>query len=198
MPSETPRRRETADDFRDVQPRTSSRRQLLTAAGVAAAATVAGCLSGEDSESSSSNDVDACSTWATNHGDGSLLNQGAHVEVDDENVVLVIPLQRDRIEQSGAAYVEAYRRGRDSSAFAIPVRAEHEPNAPQGKYPDSGIIEYEQSLGPRPQNGVYRLDGVTSDGTVVDTVTVEFNCARRRENGNETARIDPGETDPHS
>ncbi|WP_117594690.1 hypothetical protein [Haloprofundus halophilus] len=197
MPSETTRRRETEYDSRDAHPRTRTRRQLLTAAGVVAAATVAGCLSGESSESSSSNDVDACSTWATSHGEGSLLNNGAHIEADGENVVLVIPLQRDRIEQSGAAYVEAYRRGQDAPAFVVPVRSEHEPNAPQGKYPSTGVIEYEQTLGPRPQNGVYRLDGVAPDGSVVDTVTVEFNCARRRENGNETARL-ADEIDPQS
>ncbi len=159
---------------------------MLTGLGAVAATTVAGCLSGESSESASSNDIDACSTWATNHGDGALLNNGAHIQADDENVVLVIPLRQERIEQSGVSYVEAYQRGRDSPAFVVPVRAEHEPNAPQGKYPDSGIIEYEQTLGPRPQNGVYRLDGVTADGSVVDTVTVEFNCARRSRGGTET------------
>lgn len=148
-----------------------TRRRLLLSIGATAAATLAGCTGGSGTGGSDGG-ID-CATGAGAHGEGRLLDGGASADVEDGRVRLAVTLDVDTLRESGAGRIEA-RLPDGDVAFVIPVSPDDAGIAPGAS--EDGQVRYEQTLGPRPFHGRYRLVAVTPRGETVDAVTVEVNC----------------------
>jgi hypothetical protein len=146
-------------------------RRYLLSVGAAAAATLAGCA-GASGTGGTDAGID-CATGAGAHGDGNLLNGGARADVEDGRVRFVVTLDVDTLRETGADRIEA-RLPDGDVAFVIPVSPGDARIVPGGS--DDGQLRYEQTLGPRPYHGRYRLVALTPRDEVVDAVTVDVNC----------------------
>lgn len=149
-----------------------SRRQLLAGITGAAVAGMAGCNSAEDSGGSDTLD---CKTNALERGDGDVLDTAVSGAVEDDTVRLVVPLSVEDVRESDVDTLEVYDAA-DELAYTIPVSPDDADVMANKTGVDEGQLRYEQSLGPRPSHGRYRVVAVTPAGDPVDSITVELNC----------------------
>jgi len=148
-----------------------SRRRLLAAVGGATAAGLAGCSGSE----SGGGDTRDCQTTAVNRGDGDVLDGAVRATVDDDGARLVVPLAAEDVRETDTEVLELYDAA-DELAYAIPVSADDTGVMAEKDGVDDGRLLYEQSLGPRPVHGRYRVVAVTVADEPADFLTVEFNC----------------------
>ena len=94
---------------------------------------------------------------------------------DDDGVRLVVPLVAEDVRETDTEVLELYDAA-DELAYAIPVSADDTGVMAEKDGVDDGRLLYEQSLGPRPGYGRYRVVAVTVADEPVDFLTVEFNC----------------------
>lgn len=145
-----------------------SRRSLLRTAAGSLSLTVAGC-----SGSNSSNGID-CTTSAVAHGDGDLLG-GVTAVNDDDTVRLWIPIDVNEARETGLDRVRVLDSTGDLR-YEIPVDPGAKDIAPAKQGVSGGVMRYEQTLGPRPQHGRYRVVAVDTEGGELDSLVVDFNC----------------------
>ena len=148
-----------------------SRRRLLAAVGGATAAGLAGCSGSESGES----DTRDCQTTAVNRGDGDVLDGAVRATTDDNGVRLVVPLAAEDVRETDTEVLKLYDAA-DELAYAIPVSVDDTGVMAEKDGVDDGQLLYEQSLGPRPAHGRYRVVAVTAADEPADSLTVEFNC----------------------
>ena len=79
------------------------------------------------------------------------------------------------VRESDVDTLEVYDAA-DELAYTIPVSPDDADVMANKTGIDEGQLRYEQSLGPRPSHGRYRVVAVTPAGDPVGSVTVEFNC----------------------
>ncbi|PSQ10661.1 hypothetical protein BRC99_07025 [Halobacteriales archaeon QS_7_69_60] len=79
------------------------------------------------------------------------------------------------VRESDVDTLEVYDAA-DELAYTIPVSSDDADVMANKTGVDEGQLRYEQSLGPRPSHGRYRVGAVTPAGDPVGPVTVEFNC----------------------
>jgi hypothetical protein len=130
-----------------------SRRSLFGALGAGAVA-LAGC-----SGSASMANPD-CTTEAVDQGDAEVL-QDAIVSADEDNAVLTVTFSDETAADSEASYLDVSDAG-DQIEHRIPVDDQR---------------SYSVTIGSIPFHGVYRISAIDDEGTELDWLTVEFNCA---------------------
>ena len=148
-----------------------SRRKLLAVTGSATVAGVAGC-SGSESGGGGTRD---CQTTAVDRGDGDVLDGAVRATADDGGVLFVVPLEVEAVRNTDTEALELYDAANEL-AYRIPVSPDDADVMANKDGLSEGRLRYEQSLGPRPAHGEYRIVAVTAADEAVDSLTVEFNC----------------------
>ncbi|WP_276258281.1 hypothetical protein [Haloglomus litoreum] len=140
-----------------------TRRQLLAASGATALAGLAGCTLTDSPQV-------RCASTGEGGGDTILTFR---VTPGDRYAYLLVGVPASEVPDG----LEAIRvsDGADRLLYEIPVQD----NADMNRWRPPGIDEeevpYTVNLGEPPVHGSYRVQAV-SDGTVVATATLEFNC----------------------
>jgi hypothetical protein len=144
-----------------------SRRAVLTAAGTAAVAALAGCggLTGE--ASSDDGNVRTCGTSAEARDESSDLIQSADVQ-PGETAVLRVVLNDD--SEAFEVFDSLTVSTTSGDAYLLPREDAANPDDPRRLY--------EQALGAFPQNGRAEITANAEDGETLDSLTVEFTCHR--------------------
>lgn len=139
----------------------STRRRLLASAGTVAAAGLTGCFGG--SASSSSPD---CTAENFDHANPDVLHGVLATAWNGEQVRFVVTLLNG-VDVATLDLISVYDAAGEL-AFTMPIVA--------GNGPAGTRRRYEQTLGPRPQTGRYRVVVTDADGEVVDEVTTDVSC----------------------
>ena len=95
--------------------------------------------------------------------------------VEDDTARFVGPSSVEDVRESDIDTLEMCDAANEL-AYTIPVSPDDADVMANKTGVDEGQLRYEQSLGPRPSHGRYRVVAVTPAGDPVDSVTVEFNC----------------------
>lgn len=67
--------------------------------------------------------------------------------------------------------------------YRIPVSPDDDPVGNTNRYDTDDVVEYAQSLGHAPQNGLYRIVALNSEGETLDEVRIDFRCYRAFDEG---------------
>lgn len=92
---------------------------------------------------------------------------------------LILPVRRDTSEPEGIDRLVVSSGG--DVLYRIPVTRDDETVGPTNRYEHDDVVEYSQSLGHLPQNGIYDVVALDSTGQELDRIGIEFRCYRQPE-----------------
>jgi hypothetical protein len=96
---------------------------------------------------------------------------------DEPLVELILPVRRATIESEGVDRLVVSSGG--DVLYRIPVTRDDETVGPTNRYEYDDVVEYSQSLGHLPQNGIYEVAALDSGGQELDRIGLEFRCYRQ-------------------
>jgi hypothetical protein len=96
-------------------------------------------------------------------------------------VELVIPIRLAVVESQNVREIVVSTES--DVLYRIPVNPDDNPIGNTNRYETDDVVEYAQSLGHAPQNGMYRIAALNSDGETLDDVRIDFRCYRVSDEG---------------
>ncbi|WP_435073241.1 hypothetical protein [Halorubrum sp. HHNYT27] len=91
-------------------------------------------------------------------------------------VELVVPIRQAVVESQNVRELVVFSES--EVRYRIPVSPNDDPVGETNRYDTDDVVEYAQSLGHVPQNGVYRLVALDGDGESLDEDRIDFRCYR--------------------
>lgn len=159
-----------------------TRRRLLISTGSLVG--LAGCSIGRQTGGRGAVCAAGFSGFGERSGDSvfSITPQVTSFGAGDEPLVeLVLPVRRDTVESEGVDRLVVSSGG--DVLYRIPVTRDDETVGPTNRYEYDDVVEYSQSLGHLPQNGIYDVVALDSAGQELDRIGIEFRCYRQPEEG---------------
>lgn len=151
-----------------------TRRTVLL--GVASLVGLSGCSA---TRRSSSQQV-VCSASIDGGGDGSVFSLTPHVRsfgaTTTPVVELVVPIRQAVVESQTVRQLVVFSES--ETLHRIPVSPDDDTVGETDRYDAADVVEYAQSLGHTPQNGMYRIAALGGDGTSLDEERIDFRCRR--------------------
>jgi len=100
---------------------------------------------------------------------------------DEPLVELLLPVRQTTIESEGVGRLVV--SSREDMLYRIPITRDDETIGPTNRYEYDDVVEYSQSLGHLPQNGIYEVVALDSAGEELDRIGIEFRCYRQSNEG---------------
>ena len=137
-------------------------------------------LSGCSATQRSSSQQVVCSASIDGSGSDPVFSLTPNVRTFGANttpvVELVVPIRQAVVESQNVRELVVFSES--EVRYRIPVSPDDVPLGETNRYDADDVVEYAQSLGHAPQNGVYRIVALNSDGETVDENRIDFRCYR--------------------
>jgi hypothetical protein len=151
-----------------------TRREVLF--GTVTVVSLAGCSATQRSSSPRS----VCSASIEGGDDDSVFSLTPNVRSygagDEPLVELVIPIRQATIESQNVRQIVVFDGG--EARYRIPTSPDDDAIGETNRYDTDDVVEYAQSLGHVPQNGVYLIAALNAEGETLDEERIEFRCYR--------------------